>query len=59
MCQEVRRTVLIAERVAADDDGLDPSWGTGRGMRSRMVGSRKTVPAEDVADLREHENTSG
>jgi hypothetical protein len=53
-CQEVRRTILIAERVAADDDGLDPSWD----------GSRNTLEddwlaedgaAEDVADLETRE----
>jgi hypothetical protein len=58
-CQEVRRTILIAERVAADDDGLDPSWD----------GSRNTLEddwlaeygaAEDVADLGTRERaTSG
>jgi hypothetical protein len=58
-CQEVRRTILIAERVAADNDGLDPSWD----------GSRNTLEddwlaedgaAEDVADLGMRERaTSG
>ena len=41
--QEVRRTILIAECVAADDDGLDPFWD----------GSRNVL--KDVADLREQE----
>ena len=58
-CQEVRRTILIAERVAADDDELDPS----------RDGSRNTLEddwlaedgaAEDVADLETRERaTSG
>ena len=49
-CQEVRDTILIAKRMAADDDGVDPS----------SDGSRNTLEddwlaaddaAEDVANL--------
>jgi hypothetical protein len=57
-CQEVRRTILIAECVAAYDDGVDPSWD----------GSRNTLEddwlaedgaAEDVADLWTREPRQG
>ncbi len=49
-CQEIRRTVLIAERVATDDDGLDPSWD---GPRNTLEDDwlAEDGAAEDVADL--------
>jgi hypothetical protein len=49
-CQEVRRTILVAERVAADDDGLDPSWD---GSRNTLENDwlAEDGAAEDVADL--------
>ena len=49
-CQEVRRTILIAERVAADDDGLDPSRdGSGNTLEDDWLA--EDGAAEDVADL--------
>ena len=49
-CQEVRRTILIAERVAADDDGFDPSWdGSGNTLEDDWLA--EDGAAEDVADL--------
>ena len=58
-CQEVRRTILIAERVAADDDGLDPSWdGSGNTFEDDWLA--EDGAAEDVADLGTRERaTSG
>jgi len=57
--QEVRRTVLIAERVAADDDGLDPSWdGSRDALKDDWLA--EDGAAEDVADLGTREKaTSG
>jgi hypothetical protein len=43
---------LIAERVAADDDGLDPSWdGSRNALKDDWLA--EDGAAEDVADLRE------
>ena len=49
-CQEVCRVTLIAKRVAADDDGLDPS---GDGSRNTLEDDwlAEDGAAEDVADL--------
>jgi hypothetical protein len=45
---------LIAERVAADDDGLDPSWdGSRNALKDDWLA--EDGAAEDVADLKEHE----
>ncbi len=48
--QEVRRTILITERVAADDDGLDPSWDRPRNTLEDDWLAEDGA-AEDVADL--------
>ncbi len=57
-CQEVRRTILIAERVAADDDGLDPSWD---GSRNTLEDDwlAENGATEDVADLWTREPRQG
>ena len=58
-CQVVRCTILIAERVAADDDGLDPP---GDGSRNTLEDDwlAEDGTAEDVADLGTREKaTSG
>jgi hypothetical protein len=52
--QEIRRTVLISKRVAADDDGLDPSRdGSRNALKDDWLA--EDGAAEDVADLRERE----
>jgi hypothetical protein len=58
-CQEVRRTILIAERVAANDDGLDPSWdGSWNTLEDDWLAEYGA--AEDIADLGTRERaTSG
>jgi hypothetical protein len=57
--QIVRRTILIAERVAADDDGLDPSWDWSRDTLEDDWLAEDGA-AEDVADLGTRERaTSG
>ena len=50
--KEVRCTVLIAERMAADNDGLHPSWD---GSRNALEDDwlAEDGAAEDVADLRD------
>jgi hypothetical protein len=47
---EIRRAVLVAKRVAADDNGFNPSW---HGPRNALEDDRlaEDRAAEDVADL--------
>lgn len=47
---EVRRAVLVAESVTADDDGLDPA-GDGLGNALEDDGLAEDGTAEDVTDL--------
>ena len=56
-CQGVRRAMLIAKRVAADDDGLDPS---GDGSQNTLENDwlAEDGAAEDVAELRTRERAT-